>query len=52
MSILPFDSVEATLESAGGKGMNLARMTRAGFAVAPGFIITVRESRIPIDNTS
>lgn len=40
MSILPFDSAEATLESAGGKGMNLARLTRAGFAVPPGFIIS------------
>src|SRR5688572_16614290 len=40
MTILPFDSADATLESAGGKGMNLARLTRAGFAVPPGFIIS------------
>lgn len=39
MTILPFRSSEATLESAGGKGMNLARLTRAGFAVPPGFVI-------------
>jgi rifampicin phosphotransferase len=39
MSILPFTSSEATLESAGGKGLNLARLTRAGFAVPSGFII-------------
>src|SRR5262245_4219309 len=39
MTILPFTSSEATLESAGGKGMNLARLTRAGFAVPRGFII-------------
>src|SRR5688572_2708630 len=40
MTILPFDSADATLEAAGGKGMNLARLTRAGFAVPRGFIIS------------
>ena len=40
MSILPFNSTEATLDAAGGKGMNLVRLTRAGFAVPPGFIIS------------
>ncbi len=40
MAILHFDSADATLESAGGKGMNLARLTRAGFAVPRGFIIS------------
>ena len=40
MTILPFHSLEVTLESAGGKGVNLARLTRAGFAVPPGFIIS------------
>ena len=40
MTILPFDSADATLENAGGKGMNLARLTRAGFAVPRGFIIS------------
>jgi pyruvate,water dikinase len=39
MIILPFHSTAATLENAGGKGMNLARLTRAGFRVPPGFII-------------
>src|ERR1051326_2197693 len=39
MIILPFTSSEATLENAGGKGMNLARLTRAGFIVPRGFII-------------
>jgi pyruvate,water dikinase len=39
MPILPFTSSEATLETAGGKGTNLARLTRAGFAVPGGFII-------------
>ncbi len=42
MTILPFDSAEATLETVGGKGLNLARLTRSGFAVPPGFIITTR----------
>src|SRR5512138_2916380 len=40
MLILPFTSPEATLESAGGKGLNLVRLTRAGFAVPRGFIIS------------
>jgi pyruvate,water dikinase len=40
MTILPFSSSDATLETAGGKGTNLARLTRAGFAVPRGFIIS------------
>ena len=40
MTILPFTSPEATLELAGGKGTNLARLTRAGFPVPRGFIIS------------
>lgn len=39
MTILPFSSTEATLETTGGKGANLARLTRAGFRVPPGFIL-------------
>lgn len=39
-TIVPFTSHEATLETAGGKGANLARLTRAGFAVPRGFIIS------------
>jgi hypothetical protein len=35
--ILPLDTEHASLEAAGGKGMNLARMVRAGFPVAGGF---------------
>ena len=38
--IIPFDSPEAALENAGGKGANLARLTRAGFHVPRGFIIS------------
>jgi rifampicin phosphotransferase len=40
MVILPFHSAEATLANAGGKGINLARLTRAGFAVPRGFMIS------------
>ncbi len=45
MTILPFTSSEATLETAGGKGTNLARLTRAGFAVPQGFIVTTKAYR-------
>src|SRR6266540_4438401 len=38
--VLPMDSVEATLDQVGGKGTNLSRMSRAGFPVPPGFLIT------------
>src|SRR5689334_6485389 len=38
--ILSFDAAEATLSRVGGKGANLAELTRAGFAVPPGFLIT------------
>ena len=40
MLILPFQSEAVTLEVAGGKALNLARLTRAGFAVPAGFIIS------------
>jgi len=39
-TILPFTSADSTLALAGGKGMNLASLARAGFPVPPGFIIT------------
>ena len=45
MTILPFTSSEATLETAGGKGTNLARLTRAGFSVPSGFIIPTEAYR-------
>ena len=38
--ILPFSSSEATLARAGGKGANLAILSRAGFPVPPGFIVS------------
>lgn len=37
--VLPFNSQQATLEVAGGKGLNLARLSRAGFPVPRGVII-------------
>src|SRR5512143_3657901 len=37
--VISFDSLDASLELAGGKGMNLARLARAGFPVPPGFIV-------------
>ena len=38
--VLPIDSVEATLDKVGGKGVNLSQISRAGFPVPPGFLIT------------
>ena len=37
---LPLDATGATLASVGGKGLNLIRLTRAGFRVPPGFVVT------------
>jgi pyruvate,water dikinase len=37
---LPLDSELATLQNAGGKGLNLSRLRRAGFPVPPGFIVS------------
>ncbi|MBL8046709.1 MAG: hypothetical protein JNL09_09220 [Anaerolineales bacterium] len=38
--LLPFNSSEVQLQNAGGKGANLARLTRAGFNVPHGFILS------------
>jgi phosphohistidine swiveling domain-containing protein len=43
-TIVPLES-EVSLEAAGGKGANLARLARAGFSVPPGFVITTRAYR-------
>ncbi len=43
---LSFDSTSATLDIAGGKGANLARLTRAGLPVPPGFIVTTAAYRV------
>jgi len=45
MVILSFTTPEATLESAGGKGTNLVRLTRAGFNVPQGFIVSTTAYR-------
>ena len=45
MYVLPFRSPEITLENAGGKGINLARLTRAGFNVPRGFIVSTAAYR-------
>ncbi|HXD10434.1 MAG TPA: PEP/pyruvate-binding domain-containing protein, partial [Anaerolineales bacterium] len=47
MYIIPFTSAEAeaTLELAGGKGANLVRLTRAGFDVPRGFIVSTNAYR-------
>ena len=44
-SILSFNSTHATLENAGGKGMNLVRLTLAGFPVPLGFIVSTSAYR-------
>lgn len=48
-SVIPFDSPDATLERAGGKGLNLARLTRAGFPVPRGFIVPTEAYRAFVD---
>ena len=40
MYVWHFGSPEINLETAGGKGLNLARLTRAGFEVPRGFIVS------------
>jgi rifampicin phosphotransferase len=45
MFILPFSSSDVTLERAGGKGTNLARLTRVGFQVPRGFILSTEAYR-------
>src|SRR5215212_1389852 len=40
MFVSSFASSEITLDTSGGKGVNLVRLTRAGFAVPRGFIIS------------
>jgi pyruvate,water dikinase len=43
--ILPLSDLEATLETVGGKGMSLAKLTRAGLPVPSGFHITTEAYR-------
>ncbi len=43
--LLPLDSPDATLADAGGKGLNLAKLARAGFPVPEGFIVATAAYR-------
>src|SRR5437763_17071741 len=43
--ILLFDTPGAALATVGGKGANLAELTRAGFTVPPGFLVTTAAYR-------
>ncbi|MGC1378772.1 MAG: PEP/pyruvate-binding domain-containing protein [Anaerolineales bacterium] len=47
--LISFDSPSATLEIAGGKGMNLVRLARAGFPVPRGFIVPTEAYRAFVD---
>lgn len=40
--IVPLNAAGATLETVGGKGLNLAKLAQAGFPVPGGFLITTR----------
>jgi phosphohistidine swiveling domain-containing protein len=43
--VLPLSDLEATIENVGGKGMSLAKLTRAGLPVPNGFHLTTRAYR-------
>jgi pyruvate,water dikinase len=45
LPVIPFNSPKATLETTGGKGLNLAHLTRAGFPVPPGFLVSTEAYR-------
>ena len=40
--ILPLNSPTAQLDNAGGKGVNLSKLLKAGFPIPDGFIITTQ----------
>ena len=48
--LLPFESELATLANAGGKGANLSRLSRAGFHVPPGFILSTDAYRAYVES--
>jgi phosphohistidine swiveling domain-containing protein len=50
MLIIPFTTMDADLSNAGGKGLNLARLTLAGFPVPPGFIISTDAYRAFVES--
>jgi hypothetical protein len=43
--ILNLSALQATLETVGGKGMSLAKLTRAGLPVPDGFLVCLGDSR-------
>ncbi|GAA4044688.1 PEP/pyruvate-binding domain-containing protein [Nonomuraea soli] len=45
MRIMPLDDPSADLATAGGKGASLARLSRAGLPVPPGFVVTTQAYR-------
>jgi rifampicin phosphotransferase len=49
MYVLRFGSPDIRLETAGGKGLNLARLARAGFNVPRGFIISTVAYQLFVD---
>src|SRR5215216_597329 len=49
MYVFSFESPEVTLETTGGKGLNLVRLTRAGFQVPRGFIISTEAYRLFVE---
>ena len=51
-NILWFDSLEASLHLAGGKGANLARLAQAGYPVPGGFIIATLGYRAYCDTNA
>src|SRR5215211_3287183 len=50
MYVFSFASPEVTLETAGGKGANLVRLTRAGFQVPRGFILSTEAYRAFVES--
>jgi phosphohistidine swiveling domain-containing protein len=48
--VLPLNTKDAPLATAGGKGANLARLAAAGFPVPPGFLIATAAYRAYVDH--
>ncbi|HWI34625.1 MAG TPA: PEP/pyruvate-binding domain-containing protein, partial [Lapillicoccus sp.] len=48
MTLVRFFEDPTTLDEAGGKAVNLSRLTRAGFPVPPGFTVTTEAFRVAL----
>ena len=48
MTLVRFFEDPTTLDEAGGKAVNLSRLTRAGFPVPPGFTVTTEAFRVAV----